>query len=74
MLMDNQAEIKILESKGSMTCAKHVDMRMKFICDCAKNGIVKPEFVESKLIRLNLLEKILPAPRVEELRELFNFV
>ena len=74
MLMDNQAAIKMLESEGSMASAKHVDVRMKFICDYAKKGIVKPEFVESKLMRADLLTKTLPAPTVAELRELFNLV
>uniref|UniRef100_A0AAV1T532 Integrase catalytic domain-containing protein n=1 Tax=Peronospora matthiolae TaxID=2874970 RepID=A0AAV1T532_9STRA len=74
MLMDNQAAIKMLESEGSMASAKHVDVRMKFICDYAKKGIVKPEFVESKLMKADLLTKTLPAPRVAELRELFNLV
>ena len=50
MIMDNQAAIKMLESEGSMTSVKYVDVRMKFIFDCAKKGIVKPKFVESKLM------------------------
>ena len=57
-----------------MASAKHVDKRMKFICDYAKKGIVKPKFVESKLMRADLLSKILPTPRVAELRGLFNLV
>ena len=45
MLMDNQAAIKQLESEGSMSSVKHIDVRIKFICDHARKGSVKPEFV-----------------------------
>ncbi|CAI5711694.1 unnamed protein product [Peronospora destructor] len=74
MLMGNQAAIKQLECEGSMSSTKHVDVRMKFICDYAKKGVVKPDFVESKLMKADLLTKTLPAPRVAELRGLFNLV
>ena len=74
MLIINQAEIKILESEGSLASAKNADVRMKFICDFAKKGIVKPEFVESKLMRADLLTMVLPAPRVVELRGLLILV
>ncbi|KAE8970083.1 hypothetical protein PR002_g27230 [Phytophthora rubi] len=32
-----------LESEDSMSNAKHVDIRVNFICDYAKKNIVKPE-------------------------------
>ena len=68
MLMDNQASIKQLESKGSMSSAKHVDVCMKFVCDDAKKEIVKPEFVESLFMKADILTKVLPALRMAELR------
>ncbi|KAG2761559.1 hypothetical protein PC129_g5710 [Phytophthora cactorum] len=55
-----------------MTSAKHVDIRVKFICDFARKGIVKPEYVESRSMMADLLTKALPAPRMAELREIFN--
>ncbi|KAG3137919.1 hypothetical protein PI124_g128 [Phytophthora idaei] len=73
MKMDNQAAIKQLESEESMASAKHVDIRVKIICDFARKGIVKPEYVESRLMMADLLAKALPAPRIAELREIFNF-
>nr|CCA13861.1 PREDICTED: copia proteinlike putative [Albugo laibachii Nc14] len=72
MLMDNQASIKQLESEGSMSSAKHVDVQMKFVCDYAKKGIVKPEFVESRFMKADILTNVLPAPRMVELRGRFN--
>ena len=72
MLMDNQAAIKQLQSEGSMSSVKHIDVRMKFICDYARKGSVKPEIVESRLMKANLLTKVLPVPRMAKLRELFN--
>lgn len=38
-----------------MSNTKHVDLRMKFIVHDAKRGIVKPEFMESKLMEADLL-------------------
>ena len=57
-----------------MSSAKHVDVRMKFICDYAKKSIVRPKFVESKLMKADMLKTTLPALRVAELRDLFNLV
>ena len=62
MSMDNQAAINMLMSEKSMAGAKHVNVWMNFICEFAKKGIVKIEFAESKLIRADLLTKILSAP------------
>jgi len=68
MHMDNQAAIKQLESEDSMASAKHVDIRIKFICDYARKGIVEPKYVESRLMKADLLTKAFPAPRMAELR------
>lgn len=46
MLIDNQAAIRQLETEESMSSVKYVDVRMKFICDYARKGVVKPKFVE----------------------------
>lgn len=55
MLCDNQAAIKQFKCVGIMSNTKHVDLHMKFICHDAKRGIVKPEFMESKLMEADLL-------------------
>jgi hypothetical protein len=70
MHMDNQVAIKQLESEGSMAIAKHVDIRIKFICDYARKGIVEPKYVESRLMQADLLTKAFPAPRMAELRQI----
>lgn len=72
MLMDNQASNRQLESEGCIASAKHVDIRMKFICDYTRKRIVKPEFVGSHVMKASLLTTALPTPRVAELRGLFN--
>jgi hypothetical protein len=63
MHMDNQAAIKQLESEDSMASAKHVDIRIKFICDYARKGIVEPKYVESRLMKADLLTKGRPGWR-----------
>lgn len=74
MLMDNQAAFRQLETDGSMSSVKHVEVRMKFIRDHARKDIVKPKFVESCLLKADLLTKVLPAQSIAELRELFNLL
>lgn len=70
MHMDNQAAIKQLKSEDSMASAKHVDIRIKFICDYTRKGIVEPTYVESRLMTADLLTKSFPAPRMAELRQI----
>ena len=66
MMMDNQAAIRQLESEDSMASAKFVDIS-KVYRDYAMLGIVKPEYVESRLMKADLLTKALPLPRTTEL-------
>uniref|UniRef100_A0AAV1T5K5 Reverse transcriptase Ty1/copia-type domain-containing protein n=1 Tax=Peronospora matthiolae TaxID=2874970 RepID=A0AAV1T5K5_9STRA len=72
MWMDNQAAIKQLEAEKSTTSAKHVDTRFKFICHYAREGIVVPKYVKTESMMADILTKSLPAPRMEELRKMFN--
>uniref|UniRef100_A0AAV1T6R3 Reverse transcriptase Ty1/copia-type domain-containing protein n=1 Tax=Peronospora matthiolae TaxID=2874970 RepID=A0AAV1T6R3_9STRA len=72
MWMDNQAAIKQLEAEKSTTSAKHVDIRFKFICHYAREGIVVPKYVKTESMMADVLTKSLPAPRMEELRKMFN--
>ena len=67
MMMDNQAAIQQLKFEDSMASAKHVDIRLKFIRDYAMRGIVRPEYPESRLMKADLLTKVLPLPRTTEL-------
>ena len=61
-----------METEDSMSSEKHVDLRLKFICDIAKRDIVRPEYVEPRLMMADILTKALPAPRMVELRGLFS--
>ena len=56
-LMDNQAAIKQLDLEDSMSSVKHIDVPMKYICDHARKSCEKPEFVESRLMKADLLCK-----------------
>lgn len=48
MEMDNQAAIRQLENEKSSARAKHIDIKLKFVEDCANNGIVKPFHVTTE--------------------------
>lgn len=70
--MDNQAAIKTLDGEEASSKMKHVDVRLKFVCQHSRNGTVKPKYVESNLMMGDLMTKALPAPRLLELRELIG--
>ncbi|GMF15834.1 unnamed protein product [Phytophthora fragariaefolia] len=72
MHVDNQAAIKQYESEDSMASAKHVDIHIKFVCDFARKGIVKTNYVESRLMMADPITKALPAPRMSELHGIFS--
>ena len=72
MWMDNPAAIKQLEAENSTSSAKHVDIRFKFICHHARESTVMPQFVKSEKMMADILTKSLTAPRMEELRGVFN--
>ena len=72
MWIDNQAAIKQLESAKSTSSDKHVDIQFSFILHHAQAGIVMPRFVKSQNMMADLLTKALPAPRMEELPDMFE--
>uniref|UniRef100_A0AAV1U0G2 Reverse transcriptase Ty1/copia-type domain-containing protein n=1 Tax=Peronospora matthiolae TaxID=2874970 RepID=A0AAV1U0G2_9STRA len=74
MWMDSQAAIKQLEAEKSTSSAKHVDILFKFICHHAREGTVVPRFIKSECTMADILTKSLPAPRLEELRVMFNLM
>lgn len=43
-----------LETEDSMSSAKFVDVRLKFICDIAKRDILRPEYDESRLMMADI--------------------
>ena len=72
MMLKNQDAIKQLESEDYMASVKHVGLSAKYMCDYAKKGLVKPQYVESRLMMADMLTKALSASRMSELREIFN--
>ncbi|CAI5701556.1 unnamed protein product [Peronospora effusa] len=72
MWIYNQAAIKQLESEKSTSSAKHVDIRLKCFCHHAQEEILVPRFVKSQDMMADILIKALPAPRMEELRAMFQ--
>ena len=68
----NQAAIKQIGNEASSASAKHMDVKLKFLRDYAKKKIVEPAYVDTKSMVADLLTKALPAPRVQELREMIG--
>ena len=72
MWVDNQAAIKQLDSEKSTSSAKHVDIRLKFICHYSQVNVVKPSYVKSGDMIADLLTKALPAPRIVDLGKMLK--
>ncbi|KAE9359955.1 hypothetical protein PF008_g2037 [Phytophthora fragariae] len=68
--VDNQAAIAQKTSEDTTRRANHIDVRYKFIKDLFKKEVLKVEYCESKAMRAHNLTKVLPAPRLDELRGL----
>lgn len=65
--IDNQSAIEQIFYEASSAKAKHVDVRLKFLRDCAKNGILEPTYAASQKVLVDVLTKPLPVlldPRV----------
>ncbi|KAE8996368.1 hypothetical protein PF011_g15938 [Phytophthora fragariae] len=68
--VDNQAAIAQLEGGDTTGHAKHIDTRHKFVKDFVKKKVLLINYCESKKMRVDVLTKVLPAPRLAELRGL----
>ncbi|OWZ07207.1 putative mitochondrial protein [Phytophthora megakarya] len=66
--VDNLAALKQLDGEGVSAKAKHLDVRIKFVGDYTKRGILKPEYLEGEKIPADLLTKALETPRLWTLR------
>ncbi|CAI5725764.1 unnamed protein product [Peronospora destructor] len=72
MHVDNQAAIRQLEGEASSLKAKHIDVRVKFVCAFARRGIVLAQYVKSELMLADLLTKALDPPKLSTLRTLMR--
>ncbi|CAI5720386.1 unnamed protein product [Peronospora destructor] len=70
MEMDNQAAIRQMENEESSARAKHIDIKLNFMKDYAKNGIIKPIYVSTEMMAADLLTKAFSAPRLQVLMKM----
>uniref|UniRef100_A0AAV1SYJ7 Polyprotein n=1 Tax=Peronospora matthiolae TaxID=2874970 RepID=A0AAV1SYJ7_9STRA len=68
--VDNQAAISQIAGEASSLKAKHVDVRLKFLCDFARRGVVVAIYVRSEQMLADLMTKALDATKLRTLREL----
>ncbi|POM68328.1 Integrase catalytic core protein [Phytophthora palmivora] len=66
--VDNQAVLKQLGGEQSSGKAKHIDVRIKFVGDYVRRGVLRAEYLETKEMAVDVLTKSLSAPRMIELR------
>lgn len=72
MLMhaDNQAAINQIEVEASSLKAKHIDVRLKFVCDYARRDIFLAQYVRSEKMLADLLTKALDPENLASSRSL----
>ena len=68
--IDNKAAINQLSGDKASAKAKHIDVRIKFVSDCARKGVITLEYRKSLTMPAGLMTKTLAAPRLDELRML----
>lgn len=68
MHVDNHAAICKIEGEVSSLRVKHIDVRLKFIKDYARRGILQPCYVWSKLMLADLLNKPVDQQKLVKLR------
>lgn len=66
--VDNQAALKQLGGEQSSGKAKHIDIRIKFVGDYVRRGVLRADYLETKEMPADVLTKALSAPRMTELR------
>ena len=54
--------------------AKHIEVRVKFVCDVARCGVVLVQYVRSEQMLADLLTKALEATKLAKLRALMRVV
>uniref|UniRef100_A0AAV1UWI0 Polyprotein n=1 Tax=Peronospora matthiolae TaxID=2874970 RepID=A0AAV1UWI0_9STRA len=68
--VDNQAAIAQIAGEASSLKAKHVDVRLKFLCDYSRRGVITASYVRSEQMLADLLTKALDATKLSTLRAL----
>ena len=70
--VDDQAALKQLDGERASAKAKHIDVRIKFVGDFTKRGIIKPEYRETSSMPADILTKALAAPKLVEMRQVID--
>ena len=74
MLIYNQATIRKIEREASSTKANHIDVRVKYLCDYALQGVVVPQYVPSEMMLADVLTKAIDAAKTVKLISLLHIV
>ena len=72
MLVDNRDAIRQIEGEASSLKPKCIDVRVKFVCDFARRGVVLAQYVQSDQMQADLLMKALDATKLAKLRALMR--
>ncbi|DAZ92508.1 TPA: hypothetical protein N0F65_012738 [Lagenidium giganteum] len=74
MKMANQAAIRQVEWEESSARARHIDVKLKFLKDYSKKGVIAPTYYASADMKADVLTKAFAVPRLQELRKMVGLV
>ena len=72
--VDNRAAIKQVEGEASSAKAKHINMRLNFVCEYARREIIEPIFVHSEMMLADPLTKALNVTKMMEMCKLLGLM
>ncbi|CAH0490301.1 unnamed protein product [Peronospora farinosa] len=56
--IDNQAAICQINGEATLAKAKHIDVRLKFLCEYTRRGVIEAKHVRSEFMLADLITKV----------------
>ncbi|CAI5734969.1 unnamed protein product [Hyaloperonospora brassicae] len=70
--VDKQASIRQLDGEATSMKAKHIDVRVKFVCNFVRRGVIEAQYVHTDEQLADALKKALDAPKLAAMRKLLG--
>ena len=70
LYVSNQAAISQISGEASLVKAKHIDVRLKFLCDFSRRGVIAACYLRSEMMLADLMTKAHDATKLASLRGL----
>uniref|UniRef100_A0AAV1TBH9 Reverse transcriptase Ty1/copia-type domain-containing protein n=1 Tax=Peronospora matthiolae TaxID=2874970 RepID=A0AAV1TBH9_9STRA len=68
LYVDNQAAIGQISGEAQSVKAKHIDVRLEFLCCSSRRGVIAACYLRSKMMLADLMKKAYDASKLASLR------